>query len=60
MIQFLLSLHKTWAPSQALALKGEVLQKGTVDLKQQALIKVSLRLIFENRPKNSFYIFKES
>lgn len=42
MIQFLLSLHKTWARSQALALKGGVLQKGSVDLKQQALIKVSL------------------
>lgn len=60
MIQFLPRPHKTWARSPALALEGGLLQKGSVDLKQQALNKVSLRLIFENRSKNSFYIFKES
>lgn len=58
MIQFLPRLHKTQARSPALALEGGVLQKGSVDLKQQALNKVSLRLIVENRSKNSFYILK--
>lgn len=58
MIQFLPRLHKTWARSPALALEGGVLQKGSVDLKQQALKQISLRLIFENRYKNSFFILK--
>lgn len=45
MTQLLPSLHKTWAPSPALALEGGVFQKSSVGLKQQALDKVSLRIL---------------